>query len=103
LEYVIEGTGRGRIVRILGKLQFGDYQFVQSMEEILNLKSIDDLTFDFSDLTVIDSVGLGILIKISKIANSLNKSISVKNANDEILRLFKIFKLNEILHVDGAI
>jgi anti-sigma B factor antagonist len=54
------------------------------------------LGIDMSDVTSINSSGLGILINCLKVANDNKGNIKILNANDKVLNIFKITKLNTV-------
>lgn len=67
------------------------------------LKSgVKNFTFDMSGLNTINSSGLGILISCLKTINNSNCSLKIINANEKILNIFKLTKLNNVFKFEGA-
>lgn len=58
-----------------------------------------NIILDCKNLEYMDSTGLGSLIYLLKIVNKDNKKISIKNLSKQILKLFKITKLDEIFEI----
>lgn len=58
-----------------------------------------NIILDCKNLEYMDSTGLGSLIYILKIVSEDNKKISIKNLSKQILKLFKITKLDEIFEI----
>jgi len=73
----------------------------QTLKEVVSV-GIKELVINLSGVTMIDSVGIGLLIAAH---NSLNKEggkLVIKNASKEIDELFKSMRLNQRFSVSGA-
>lgn len=70
--------------------------------EILDKYKILDknIVFDFSDLKYIDSTGIGVIMTVYKEAKDKLKTLTIKNANRNIYKLFKITKLTELFNME---
>lgn len=55
--------------------------------------------FDFTGLNTINSSGLGILIGCLKKIKDSGGTLKVSNANEKILNIFKLTKLNNVFEV----
>lgn len=65
--------------------------------EILDLmEKTDQIILDFSETNYIDSIGLGMLVSLYKESISNNISIRIKNANENVRKLFRITALDEL-------
>lgn len=88
-----------------------NYKVIRLNDDSLALTKLDELKnqlqdeinngnkylgIDMSDVTSINSSGLGILINCLKVANDNKGSIKILNANDKVLNIFKITKLNTV-------
>ncbi|EFK38396.1 MULTISPECIES: STAS domain-containing protein [Peptoniphilus] len=58
-----------------------------------------DIELDCSKLEYLDSTGLGALIFLLKTVNDDDNTISISNLNKQILKLFKITKLDEMFEI----
>jgi HptB-dependent secretion and biofilm anti anti-sigma factor len=99
MEYKIEGTGRRRKIVAAGQFKFGDHGIFGSISEILGLKGIDEVVFDITQLQTIDSVGMGVLIKLNAFAKENGKSFKVTGVTGDIKHLFEIFKMEQTLDI----
>ena len=70
------------------------------VEELKN--GVKNFTFDMSGLSTINSSGLGILISCLKTINNSNCSLKIINANEKILNIFKLTKLNNVFKFESA-
>lgn len=76
----------------------------KSLNEIVSEEisaGVKDISFDFSNLTYISSSGIGILISNLKSINTSGCSLKIENANEKILNIFKISKLEKIFNLNS--
>jgi anti-sigma B factor antagonist len=79
-----------------GEMDINTYKKVKDkLNEIIDEESID-IELDFENLSYIDSTGIGVLIGILKKLNKNEQSLDIKNARDNIKRLFNITGLDKI-------
>lgn len=74
-------------------------EFKEELQTLIN-DGIKQLAIDFSDVTMIDSIGLGVLITIH---NGLSKSggkLSVNQVSETIFNLFKTMRLDKHFDVN---
>lgn len=77
--------------------------YILNQESIINeatsmLRSATStLIIDMENIKHVDSTGLGGLIKINKLANSLNKRFRIANLSDEIMELIDLLQLQDAL------
>lgn len=65
-------------------------------------EGIKSFTFDMSGLKSINSSGLGILISCLKNIKSSNGTLKIINANEKILNIFKLTKLDNVFKFEKA-
>jgi len=99
VEYTIEGEGNSRTIRATGPLKFGDHPIAPAISELFQLKAVNEIVLDLTDLEAIDSYGLGVLIKINQAADEAGKSFKVSGVRGRIRETFDIFKLDRQLTV----
>jgi len=99
VEYTIEGDGESRTIQAKGALKFGDHPIVPSISELIQLKAVNEIVLDLTDLEGIDSFGLGVLIKINQAAGTDGKSFKISGVRGRIRETFDIFKLDRQLTV----
>jgi len=63
-------------------------------------EGVKSFTFDMSNLKSINSSGLGILISCLKNIKSSNGTLKIINANEKILNVFKITKLDNVFEFE---
>ncbi len=76
----------------------------KSLNEIVTEEisaGIKNFSFDFSNLTYISSSGIGILISNLKSINNSECSLKIENANEKILNVFRISKLEKIFNLNS--
>lgn len=86
-------------VYLTGEVDVGNCSLFK--EELNGIIEESDGMFklDFSNLSYIDSAGLGILVGIYKRLTEKSRELTVINANDYIKKLFRITKLDTLFKV----
>ena len=89
-----------QLVEIKGDLDiYAEDEFRDFIE--LELENVDkDLIIDIKDLDYLDSTGLGLFMKIYKLANEKGHSVKVINPKENILKLFKITDLTDVFNME---
>ncbi len=64
-------------------------------------KDKKDILFDCKELEYLDSTGLGSLIYILKEVEKNDNKIVIENLNPQIMKLFKITKLEDMFEIRG--
>lgn len=59
-----------------------------------------DMVIDIKDLDYLDSTGLGLFMKIYKISKEKDKTVSIINPKENILKLFKITDLTDVFNME---
>lgn len=67
-------------------------------EDISN--DVKRFVFDLTNLNTVNSSGLGILISCLKKIKDSDCSLKIVNANDKIIGIFKLTKLNNVFEFD---
>ncbi|MBS1519334.1 MAG: STAS domain-containing protein [Bacteroidetes bacterium] len=62
---------------------------------------IKNITFDLSNLTHISSSGIGVLISNLKSINSSGGNLKIEKANDKIINIFRISKLEKVFNLNS--
>ena len=63
-----------------------------------NLDGVKNLVFDFEKLEYISSAGLRVMLSAQKIMNKQGE-MSIKNASDDVLEVFEITGLIDIINI----
>lgn len=65
-------------------------------------KGVKQLELDLSDVEMVDSVGLGVIIAAHNSLNASGGKLTVTNVSEDIYRLFKTMRLNQHFDVQQA-
>jgi anti-sigma B factor antagonist len=101
------------------KIEFGShtYSIIEIGEDELGLTSMNELKelvdteiekkslficIDLKKVKIINSSGLGILISILKKVKSNGGNLKLLNANEKLLNIFKITKLNLVFDLENT-
>lgn len=89
------------LVEIKGEIDaYTAPQLKSELVPIAEQKGIQ-LTLDLSNVSYIDSTGLGVLVGTLKLTRKNEGNMSLIGLNDRVSRLFKITGLNEIMDIRG--
>lgn len=84
---------------LTGEIDVGNCSmFKEELNEIIK-QTEGELVLDFTNLSYIDSAGLGILVGIYKRLAEKSRKLCVVNANDYIKKLFRITKIETLFKV----
>jgi len=98
----IKFTNRGTtlIIRINGELDHHTAEYVRQKIDSEILKSTTrNIIFDFSELSFMDSSGIGVIIGRYKNIRKLNGKAAVVNINDQIMRILSMSGILKIIPV----
>ena len=88
------------LIEVKGDLDiYSEDEFRSSIEK--EIEGADkDMVIDIKDLDYLDSTGLGLFMKIYKIAKEKDKTVSIINPKENILKLFKITDLTDVFNME---
>ena len=86
-------------VSLKGELTFNLHRDFSSAMSDLIQKGIRKIIIDFNDLDMIDSVGIGILIKYEKQLQKENGELVLTRCSDQILNLFIPVNLEKLIKI----
>lgn len=87
------------VILLTGEVDIGNCGVFKDELNGLIDESEGDIELDFTNLSYIDSAGLGILVGIYKRLTEKGRTLRVMNANDYIRKLFRITKLDTLFKV----
>jgi anti-sigma B factor antagonist len=98
---VIEKNGRSAKIAPDKDIVAGEVQNFKS--EILGLISekSDQILIDMSNVEMIDSTGIGVFICAQNSLKKINGALKVENVSPDILKMFKIMRLDKHFEVTG--
>ncbi|MGD9126404.1 MAG: STAS domain-containing protein [Planctomycetia bacterium] len=72
-------------------------EFRESIQEFLSEKKC--LILDMSNVTFVDSSGLGVLLSALKQTSSVGGSLRLACLQDEVLNLFRLVRMNRVFEI----
>ncbi|WP_298521892.1 STAS domain-containing protein [uncultured Methanobrevibacter sp.] len=98
MDMEIQKDGKKLDIKIVGRL---DSKTAPELKEMLNdeLKDIEELTFDLSELIYISSAGLRVILSAQKTMNKQG-SMKVTNVQDIVMEVFKSTGFVDILTIE---
>lgn len=98
----IKFSNRGTtlIIKVIGELDHHTAEYVRQKIDSEMLKSTTkNIIFDFSELSFMDSSGIGVIIGRYKNIRKLNGKAAVVNTNDQITRILDMSGILKIIPV----
>lgn len=98
----IKFTNRGTtlIIKVIGELDHHTAEYVrQKIDSELLKSTTKNIVFDFSELSFMDSSGIGVIIGRYKNVRKLNGRAAVVNAADQIIRILDMSGILKIIPV----
>lgn len=101
MNLIIETTEHGTYYEVKVKGEIDVYTAPELQEELqpLRSKGTHDIHLNISEVSYMDSTGLGLFVGTLKELNKSNHELHVYGANPRITRLFEITGLKELMHV----
>jgi len=87
------------ILSLEGQIINGD---TETLSSALRLSHTGDIILDFSNVTVIDAHGLGVLLELREqsLANGIH--FKLMNMSERLSRVFEITRLNTVFEINSA-
>ncbi len=85
------------VLTLQGDLDMPNIKSFKESSFDITKKSDKDLTLDFTNVSYIDSSGIGILLTLHKLQKSKGKSFRIINCSEHIAKIFSLSSLNEVL------
>jgi anti-sigma B factor antagonist len=94
--YTIHSTKLQAILSLQGDI---DIDVTEAMEETIPpaLAAFEQIEIDFSKVPFVDSSGIGLLIKLVQTLQESGKQIQIKHVQTEVMEVFEILQLRDIL------
>ena len=90
-----------KVVCFKGRIVYDTEEVVKKETEKLIKGNIKNLVFNFSELTYINSSGLGLLINVLKQIRSARGDVKLASLRPELMELFKITSLNSVFDISA--
>lgn len=103
MEFKLESKNTDEFLVLYPKGELDVYNTKKFKEKSIKLYEKDkkDILFDCKELEYLDSTGLGSLIFILKEVEKNDNKIVIENLNPQIMKLFKITKLEDMFEIRG--
>lgn len=103
MEFKLESKNTDEFLVLYPKGELDVYNTKKFKEKSIKIYEKDkkDILFDCKELEYLDSTGLGSLIFILKEVEKNNNKIVIENLNPQIMKLFKITKLEDMFEIRG--
>jgi anti-sigma B factor antagonist len=82
-----------------GEIDIATAPDLEERASLLLRRPVDRLTFDMSDVTVVDSVGLAALVRISQRAHAVDCMIALTNVRPLVRRVMDVTGIAHVLNV----
>ncbi|TYQ16397.1 UNVERIFIED_CONTAM: SpoIIAA-like anti-anti-sigma regulatory factor [Acetivibrio alkalicellulosi] len=104
----ISYKGTTLVANVIGELDHHSAEYVrQKIDSELIKSSTKNMVFDFSNVSFMDSSGIGVIIGRYKNIQKLNGKLAITNINEQIKRIFEMSGLLKIIpayqNIDDAI
>lgn len=92
------------VVSLSGELDHHTAKKVKDMaEEVIKNKGVTNLVFDFTNLTFMDSSGIGVVVGRYKLISSLGGRVAIVNTSSVIDRLLTMSGIKKIIAVHHSL
>lgn len=100
MELFLSGKYRALVARLTGELDDrAAAQIRESIDRELIRTGAINVAFDMSNVTFMDSAGIGVIMGRAKTADSLGGSVIVYGARDNVRRLLDMSGLNRLVTI----
>ena len=82
-----------------GKLSHADGELIQSLIAEFRTRDISDCSIDLSELSNIDSSGLGMLMMVNDAAQDRGQTISLSGATGQVQKMLELSKFSQIVPI----
>lgn len=100
LKIDIEESLNGRVVKLVGEVDVYTAPMLRDAIIPLTIKKNSKLIVDMTEVSYIDSTGLGVFIAAFKSSHQHMGSLKLIGVTEKVERLFQITGLSEIIDID---
>lgn len=88
------------LASLFGELDHHTAKEVKNLiEEVIKNRNVKNLIFDFSNLTFMDSSGIGVIVGRYKLITSLGGRIAITGAKNNVEKLLYMSGINKIIEI----
>lgn len=97
MKYAITDKSPNSVVAFSGEMGFQDFEIFRRFLDELDHLSIKSIVADLSELTKIDSAGVGMLLVLQETAEEKGFQVSIKGSEGEVQEVFEVCRLHEMI------
>jgi anti-anti-sigma factor len=95
------GTGRPAVLRLTGDIDFfTEDEFRAEAEKLLDDPDTDRLIVDLSDIGLMDSSGLSLLVDLLRLCRDMELPMTLRGVPDRIVQLLDLTGLDQVIAVE---
>lgn len=99
MEYNIAESGHTTLVKLEGQFTFSDAKKFKNILDLLHNGSIKAISFDFSEITFIDSACMGMLLLLREECQSRNIDLNIHSLRGQVEKVFEISKFDQLFSI----
>ncbi|MEI8393609.1 MAG: STAS domain-containing protein [Rhodospirillaceae bacterium] len=100
MEYELQQTTDFLVIRLSGRLSFGDHRTFSEIVNRIALAGERHTIVDVTDLASIDSTGFGMLVVAKEVATKASGGFRIRNANDQFVSLAERVCADRVMRID---
>lgn len=101
MKHKIENLGSGNCnIKLDGRFTFSDHENFKDILSLIKDVSSKKVVFDLNALNFVDSAALGMFLIAREEAGKNDTEIAIKNINNDVEKMFRISKFNELFNID---
>lgn len=94
-------TGRPAVLTLSGDIDFfTEDEFREQAERLLETPGIDRLVVDLTDVGVMDSSGLSLLVDLLRLCRDLDLPMTLRGVPDRVVQLLDLTGLDQVISVE---
>lgn len=101
MEFQAHTTPEAIEARLNGRLEFADHERLRDLVALLDAAGPSRFVVDVSELTFIDSAGLGMLLILHEQAEQRQMRLVVRRPRGDVRRSIELARIDEILSVES--
>lgn len=99
--FEVEINKKTVLIRFTDKLASAAVEELRGILKKLLSENISSITMDFKSISLIDSMGIGLLVSTHNTLSSRDSELIITNLSPDLLELFSVMRLNEFFTIKG--
>ena len=100
MDFKIDNRGGEMVVVCTGRMVFADTGKFLKLSEDITLTESRVWVLEFSDLSFIDSAGLGMLLMIRELIEIKGGGVSIRGATGQVRKALDLAKFQELINIE---